>query len=156
MMRPTLPPSNNEGIEDRLATFETEPRTAADVELWLKSGRPVVVVLDENGTLTAFGNIGSYKPRPCYDGVGEFAVYVKRSARGQGVGKVALKALIDAAREAGYWKLVSRIFPENTASRALAKSLGFREVGIYEKHGKLDGVWKDCVIVEKLIEENID
>ena len=60
-------------------------------------------------------------------------------------------ALIDAARGAGFWKLVSRVFVENTASRALLRSIGFREVGTYERHAKLDGVWRDVVIVEKLI-----
>ena len=62
-----------------------------------------------------------------------------------------MQALIAAAEQAGFWKLVSRIFVENTASRHLMLSLGFREVGIYEKHGQLDGVWRDCVIVERLL-----
>jgi L-amino acid N-acyltransferase YncA len=62
-----------------------------------------------------------------------------------------LLALIDAARAAGYWKLLSRVFPENTASLKLLRSCGFREVGRYEKHGQLDGVWKDVVIVERLL-----
>jgi phosphinothricin acetyltransferase len=74
--------------------------------------------------------------------------------RGQGLGRVAMLALIDAARDAGLWKLVSRVFVENRASRALLKSIGFREVGIYEKHAQLDGVWRDAVIVERLIPEN--
>ena len=65
-----------------------------------------------------------------------------------------MRALIDAAAPAGIWKLVSRIFIENTASRRLMASMGFREVGIYEKHAKLDGQWRDVVIVERLIPEN--
>ncbi len=64
-------------------------------------------------------------------------------------------ALIDAVRPAGIWKLVSRIFIENTASRKLMASVGFREVGIYEKHAQLDGQWRDVVIVELLIPENL-
>ena len=64
-----------------------------------------------------------------------------------------MEALLEAATAAGYWKLLSRIFPENTASRALMAKLGFREVGIYERHGKLDGAWRDCVIVERLLGE---
>ena len=78
-----------------------------------------------------------------------------RAARGRGVGRQLLAALIDAARDRGYWKLVSRVFPFNTASRALCRSCGFREVGIYEKHGCLDGVWLDVVVVERLIPENL-
>jgi L-amino acid N-acyltransferase YncA len=64
-----------------------------------------------------------------------------------------VSALIDAAAKAGLWKLVSRIFPENVASRALMTRMGFREVGIYRRHGKLGGEWKDCVILERLIGE---
>jgi len=78
-------------------------------------------------------------------------VYVSRGKRGRGAGGMALEALIAAAGAAGFWKLVSRIFVENRASRALIAAHGFREVGIYEKHGKLDGVWRDVVIVERLI-----
>jgi phosphinothricin acetyltransferase len=59
--------------------------------------------------------------------------------------------LIDEAKARGWWKLLSRIFPENLASRKLCTALGFREVGIYEKHGRLDGKWRDTVIVEKLL-----
>ena len=66
-----------------------------------------------------------------------------------------MRALIQAARAKGHWKLLSRIFVENTASRALMAKLGFREIGIHEKHGKLDGVWRDCVLVERLIVENL-
>ena len=66
-----------------------------------------------------------------------------------------MQALIRAAEAAGYWKLVSRIFIENAASRALVRSVGFREVGVYEKHGRLDGVWRDVVIVERLIDGNV-
>ncbi len=75
--------------------------------------------------------------------------------RHHGAGRVALLALIDAAEAAGIWKLVSRVFIENTASRKLIGSLGFREVGIYEKHGKLDGTWRDVIIVERLISSNL-
>ncbi len=74
---------------------------------------------------------------------------------GDGVGRVVLEALIAAAAEAGFWKLVSRVFVENTASRRLLATLGFREVGIYQNHGRLDGVWRDVVIVERLIPENL-
>ena len=66
-----------------------------------------------------------------------------------------LAALIESAQQTGYWKLVSRIFPENHASLALIRSLGFREVGTYEKHGKLDGIWRDVVVVERLINANL-
>jgi phosphinothricin acetyltransferase len=140
----------NQGIEDRVATFETRLRTPHDVEAWFDGVHPMVVVEDE-GALIAFASTSTYRPRDCYAGVAEFSVYTAREARGRGAGRMAMVALIDAAEQAGFWKLVSRIFPENRASLALMHSLGFREVGIYEKHGKLDGAWRDVVIVEKLL-----
>jgi phosphinothricin acetyltransferase len=66
-----------------------------------------------------------------------------------------MKVLISAAEEAGFYKLVCRVFVENTTSRALLKSVGFREVGLYEKHGKLDGIWRDVIIMELLIPSNL-
>jgi L-amino acid N-acyltransferase YncA len=82
-------------------------------------------------------------------------VYLDHTARRRGVGRRLVEALVEAARERGYWKLVSRIFPFNTASRALCRACGFREVGVYEKHGCLGGQWLDVVIVERLIPENL-
>jgi L-amino acid N-acyltransferase YncA len=144
----------NEGIEDRVGTFETTPRTANDVRAWFDGRHPIVVVEDDRETI-AFASTSSYRTRECYSGIAEFSVYVARSARGKGAGRFAMRALIDAVKPAGIWKLVSRIFIENTASRRLMASLGFREVGIYEKHARLDGRWRDVVIVERLITENI-
>jgi len=140
----------NQGIEDRVATFETRLRTSADVEAWFDGVHPVVVVEDEDNVI-AFASTSTYRPRDCYAGIAEFSVYTAREARGRGAGRMAMAALIDAAEQAGFWKLVSRIFPENRASLALMRSLGFREVGIYEKHGKLDGALRDVVIVERLL-----
>lgn len=145
----------NQGIEDCIATFETRPRHADELKAWFGTDYPVVVVeADEN--VIAFANTSLYRPRECYRGIAEFSVYVAREARGQGAGRIAMKALIAAAAEAGFWKLVSRVFPENVASLALLRSLGFREVGVYEKHGKLGEVWKDVVIVERLIPTNLE
>jgi L-amino acid N-acyltransferase YncA len=138
----------NEGIEGHV-TFETEPRSAADVERWLE--RPLVVV-EDGGEVVAWARASAYRPeRPAYDGVGEFGVYVAASHRGRGAGRVAMKALAGECERRGYWKLLSRIFPENEASLALCRTLGFREVGVYRRHARLHGEWRDCVIVEKLI-----
>ncbi|MCI0570666.1 MAG: arsinothricin resistance N-acetyltransferase ArsN1 [Myxococcaceae bacterium] len=140
----------NEGIEDRVATFETRPRTAADVRGWFDGRHPIVVV-EEAGRVRAFASTSAYRSRECYDGIAEFSVYVAREARGRGTGRRALEALLHEAETARYWKLLSRVFVENTASRRLLQGLGFREVGTYERHGKLDGAWRDVVIVERLL-----
>ena len=140
----------NEGIEDRLATFETRLRTEEDARSWLTGEYPIVVVEDATHII-AFASTSQYRPRDCYSGIAEFSVYVARQARGRGAGRKALDALLREAEDAGFWKLLSRIFVENVASRALMRSAGFREVGVYEKHAMLDGVWRDVVIVEKLL-----
>ncbi|HJU45094.1 MAG TPA: arsinothricin resistance N-acetyltransferase ArsN1 family A [Vicinamibacterales bacterium] len=143
----------NEGIADRVGTFETRPRAVQDVLAWFDGRHPIVVV-EADGQIVAFASTSSYRNRDAYAGIAEFSVYVARHARGKGAGAVAMRALIDAVKPAGIWKLVSRIFVENDASRRLMASMGFREVGIYEKHAKLDGEWRDVVIVERLIREN--
>jgi L-amino acid N-acyltransferase YncA len=143
----------NEGIADRIATFETEPRTAEEIAggLTQKGDRFPTVIVERDGQVVAWASAGPYRSRPCYAGVAEHSVYVARQARGTGAGRVALEALCRAYAERGFWKLVSRIFPENVASLALHERVGFRVVGVYARHGKLDGEWRDCVIVEKLL-----
>lgn len=144
----------NQGIADRVGTFETTPRTAADIERWFDGVHPVVVVT-RAGEVVAFASTSSYRPRACYARNAEFSVYVRRDMRGQGAGRLAMRGLIDAAAAAGFIKLISRVFIENRASRTMLAGVGFREVGIYEKHGQLDGAWRDVVIVERLIPENL-
>jgi phosphinothricin acetyltransferase len=146
----------NQGIAERAATFETEPRTPEEMARRIDEGPqrfPVLVAEDRSGIL-GWSSISAYRPRACYAGVGEFSVYVQRAARGRGVGRALVAALVEEARARAYWKLLSRIFTFNAASLALCRSLGFREVGVYEKHGRLEGRWLDVVIVEKLIPEN--
>ncbi|MEO7274624.1 MAG: arsinothricin resistance N-acetyltransferase ArsN1 family A [Vicinamibacterales bacterium] len=144
---------HNQGIDEGTATFETRRRNGADVSGWFEPRFPVVVV-ESDGEVVAFASTSEYRPRDCYAGIAEFSVYVDRAQRGQGLGTAAMEALFDAARAAGFWKLVSRVFVENLPSRALLEDLGFREVGIYERHAQLRGVWKDVVIVERLL--NVD
>ena len=145
----------NEGIEDRVATFETEPRTSGQIEAILveRGEHYPTVVVERDGEVIAWAGVGPYRSRPCYDGVAEFSVYVGRAARRSGAGTAAMEALVAACEARGFWKLVSRHFADNAASRAFHQRLGVREVGMYARHGKLDGVWKDCVIVERLIGE---
>lgn len=151
----------NQGIEDRVATFETQLRTTKEIEAWFDNSHPIAVVeacdpFSGEARVIAFAATSTYRPRACYRGVAELSVYVAREFRRQGAGRLALTEVIRLAEAAGFWKLLSRIFPENAASRALIASSGFREVGTYRKHGRLDGVWRDVVIVERLIPSNLD
>ena len=144
-----------QGIEERIATFETEPRSTADMLAYLaeRAGRYPVVVAERDGQVVAWASTGPYRDRACYAGVAEFSVYADRGARGTGAAQAALEALVAAAEAAGFWKLVSRIFPENVRSRGLCRKVGFREVGVYHRHARLDGAWRDTVIVERLLGE---
>jgi phosphinothricin acetyltransferase len=143
----------NEGIEDRIATFQAEPRDRDEMLKWFDGNHPFVVA-EDGGEVIAWASAHPYRlGRPWYDGIAEFSIYVARAARGRGAGRATLQALLDESERCSYWKLLSRIFPENEASLALCRSLGFREVGVYRRHGKLDGEWRDCVIVEKLLGE---
>jgi L-amino acid N-acyltransferase YncA len=143
----------NQGIAERIATFETEPRTTAQLAAQLadKGDRFPTVVVEYHGEVVAWASAGPYRSRPAYAGVAEHSVYVDRAARGTGAGRAALDALFRAYAERGFWKLLSRIFPENVASLRLHERAGFRVVGVYKRHGKLEGAWRDCVIVEKLL-----
>ncbi len=148
---------DNQGIRGRAATFETAERTAAERARWLADRapeHPCLVATVPDGTtarVVGWAASGAYRSRPCYAGIGEFSVYVHDDWHGQRVGTALLTALLAAAEAAGLWKLVSRIFPENVGSRALCARVGFREVGVYERHARRDGVWRDCVIVEHLL-----
>jgi len=147
----------NQGIEDRVATFETELRSAEDQQAWLRSivDRYPAVVAQIDGEIIGWAGAGPYRDRECYRGIGEFSMYVRRDWRARGVGDLLVAALISEAERLGLWKLLSRIFPFNEASRALCRKHGFREVGVYEKHARLDGRWLDVVIVERLISSNM-
>ena len=138
----------NEGIQDGFATLETRRRTPAEVEGWLEEGLPVVV--GENEEVLAWAAAHPYRPgRECYEGVGEFSIYVARAARGRGAGKATLAALADECERRGYWKLLSRVFPENEASLALCRSLGFREVGRLKAVGWKKERWLDNLYMQR-------
>ena len=142
----------NAGISERIATFETRLRTPADVAGWLTDGRPFVVA-ERDGRVLGWARAGFYSDRCVYEGVGEHAVYVHPDGRAQGLGRQLLSALCQEAERHGLYKLTSRIFTDNRPSRAAHFAAGFREVGVQYRHGQLDGEWKDCVLVERLLGE---
>lgn len=143
----------NEGINSRGATFETRSRSVDEIrpKLETASRHCTLVALDPDANVGGWAALSAYRERECYAGVAEFSIYLHSAVRGRGFGRHLLMALIAAAGERGFWKLVSRVFPDNAASRALCRSCGFREVGTYQNHGLLDGQLRDVIIVERLI-----
>ncbi len=140
----------NQGIEERIATFETALRSDDDILGWFDGVHPIVVVEDSNAPI-AFARTFEYSARTCYRGVFEFAIYTDFAHRRRGAGMLAMRELVAHARAAGAWKLVARIFVDNAPSRMLVAALGFREVGVHHRHAKLDGRWRDVVVVEKFL-----
>ncbi|MEA2256565.1 MAG: hypothetical protein QOG35_2610 [Solirubrobacteraceae bacterium] len=147
---PAIAAIYNEGIAERQATFETRPREAAEVEAWLDGGLPFLVAVVD-GRVTGWARVTPVSDRCAYAGVGEHGVYVDPAARGRGVGRALLSELCADAASRGMHKLTSRILTTNAASRALHLACGFHEVGIQRRHGRLDGEWRDCVLVERLL-----
>ena len=140
----------NEGIAGGQATFETDPRSPADVTTWLASGLPLLVA-ELDGAVVGWARVSPYSDRCVYAGVGEYGVYVSERARGARVGVALLTALCTAAEARGMHKLIGRMFAGNAASRALARAAGFREIGLERRHGRIGGEWRDTVPVERLL-----
>jgi phosphinothricin acetyltransferase len=140
----------NEGIAERQATFETRPRSKAEVAGWTVGPLPLIVA-EVGGRVVGFAKVGTYSERTVYAGIGEHGVYVAGDARRHGVGRALLEAIAVAAEEAGLYKLTSRIFTTNAASIALHQAAGFTIVGVQRHHGRVEGAWRDCVLVEQLL-----
>ncbi|MBI4609993.1 MAG: N-acetyltransferase [Candidatus Rokubacteria bacterium] len=144
----------NQGIEDRIATLETDLRTPEERRQWLTARGPQhpVIVAEAGGTVVGWGSLNAFNPRRAYDFVADFSVYVERRWRGERVGSRLLAGLVELARELGYHKLVLSAFPWNEGGMALYRKFGFRTVGVYKEQGKLDGQWVDTIIMEKILE----
>lgn len=143
----------NQGIEDRIATLETRLRTPEERRAWLEARGPrhPVVVCERDGTLCGWASLNAFNPREAYDHVADFSVYVARESRGQGIGAALLARLEVLAAQHGYHKLVLAMFPSNGAGIALYRRRGFREVGTYREHGRVDGRWVDILVMEKIL-----
>ena len=135
-----------EGIATGRATFETD---VPSWEEWDAAHLPEHrFVAELDGEVAGWAAVVPYSRRSVYRGVGEESVYVAERARGRGVGRALLEAVIASAREGGLWTLQAGIFPDNVASLELHRRLGFREVGVRERIGQLEGVWRDVVLLE--------
>ena len=143
----------NQGIEDRVATLETELRTPDERRHWLvqRSPRHPVIVAEAGPRIAGWGSLNAFNPREAYRYVADFSVYVERAFRGKGAGSALLGRLVELGREHGFHKLVLSAFPSNTAGMALYSKFGFRTVGVYKEQGVLDGQWVDTIIMEKLL-----
>jgi L-amino acid N-acyltransferase YncA len=136
-----------EGIATRNATFETR---APSWEAWNASHFPEQrLVAELDGEVVGWAALSPVSSRCCYRGVAEESVYVAERARGRGVGLALLRRLVEAADEAGIWTIQAGIFPENVASVRLHERCGFRRVGIRERIARLDGEWRDVLLLER-------
>lgn len=142
----------NEAIAEGRSTFETEPRSTVEVAEWLAFPGHSVLVAETDGAVMGWARLSPYSSRACYAGIVEASVYVRASARGQGLGGALAAHLRDRASGAGLHKLLGKVFAENTVSRALCARYGFREVGTHLKHGRIDGHWIDVIVVELLLD----
>jgi L-amino acid N-acyltransferase YncA len=135
-----------EGIATRGATFETEAPSYESFDAGHHAAHRFVAV--EDGRVVGWVALAPTSARACYAGVAESSVYIAESARGRGVGRALMEALVASAETAGIWTIHAGMFPENAASVALHESLGFRLVGRFERVAQLDGAWRDTVLLE--------
>ncbi len=143
----------NQGIEDRVATLETQLRTAEERAEWLSARgprHPVLVAADGSGVI-GWASLNQFNPRAAYDHVVDLSIYVAREQRGRGVGDALLGVLEARARMLGYHKMVLAAFPTNAPGMRLYERHGFCTVGIYHEQGQLDGRWVDVIVMEKLL-----
>jgi L-amino acid N-acyltransferase YncA len=146
---PTVAAIYNEGIRGRGATFLTDEQVADDVAPWTDEGnRYPVLVAERDGAVVGWARASRYSELAKYSGIGELGIYVTEAAQGAGVGRTLVDALADACRERGYWKLIAKVFPENETSVALLHRCGYRDVGLHQRHGRLDGEWRDVLLLE--------
>jgi len=135
-----------EGIATGDATFETAPPSWDEFDAGRLPGHRLVAV--EDGRVVGWVALSPTSSRECYAGVVEHSVYVAEDARGRGIGRALMEALIESTEAAGVWTIETGIFPENAASLALHERIGFRVVGRRERIAQLDGVWRDTILLE--------
>lgn len=148
----------NQGIQDRVATLEANTKSVEEMEKWfsIRSERyKVIVVEDEKGYIKGWASLNVFNPRECYQGVADLSIYIRREERGKGLGKILLIALIEIAKQAGFYKLVLSTFAFNYAGQNLYAAVGFTKVGTYMRQGMLDGKWIDMTIMEKFLIDNL-
>ncbi len=143
----------NQGIEDRQATMETRLRSEADMKAWLaeRGARYRVVAAEQEGAVVGWASLNPFSARDCYAGVADLSIYIQRERRGVGLGKLLLEAVLRLACELEFHKIVLSALKRNEAGQSLYRAMQFREVGVYQRQGKLDGEWQDVLLMEKLL-----
>ncbi|MGK9250263.1 arsinothricin resistance N-acetyltransferase ArsN1 family A [Paenibacillus humicus] len=143
----------NQGIEDRIATLEIEPKTLSYMENWFQEhqGRHTVLVAEIEGKIVGWSSLNRYSQRCAYDGVAELSIYVDREYRGKGIGSALLPVLEHEAKANEFYKIVIFTFPFNKNGQGLYRKSGYREVGVFEKQGVIDGKFIDVMIMEKML-----
>jgi L-amino acid N-acyltransferase YncA len=141
----------NEGIAERVATFETREKSPIELAELIEAGS-LILVAEHEAKVVAFVKVGPYDDAShYYSRIGEATLYVDSAARRSGVGRALIEAVVEAAEERDYYKLVGKIFTSNAPSIALVEACGWRAVGVHRRHGRLDGEWKDVLVVERLL-----
>jgi L-amino acid N-acyltransferase YncA len=143
----------NEGIEDRIATLETEARTVEDIADWWRQrdSRYTVLVATENGEVVGWASLNRFSHRCAHAAIADLSVYIARAYRGRGIGLSLLTSLEPLAREAGFHKIVLHALDANDHGKRLYRKCGYAEVGVFKEHGQLDGNYVDVVTMEKLL-----
>jgi L-amino acid N-acyltransferase YncA len=140
----------NQGIEERQATFQTRLHDPGELELKTEQRGGQLIVAERDGRVVGWAGWTGYDdPADYYAGIAECAVYVHREARREGVGAELLEGLASEAPKFGAHKLVAKVFTSNESSIALFRRCGFRDVGTHLRHGRLDGEWKDVLVMER-------
>lgn len=147
----------NQGIEDRIATLEADTKSTKQMVALFKARserHKMIVVFDTSGSIKGWASLNVFNVRECYRGVADLSIYICRDARGKGLGKILLLALIETAKQVGFHKLVLSTLADNYIGHKLYAAVGFTKVGTYIKQGMLDGKWIDITIMEKLLIED--
>jgi len=147
----------HQATQDGLATFENFLMTREERERWVaeRSANHPLLVAEWKGRILGWASLSPYHARPRVDGIVEMLIYIDRGYRRHGVGRELMRALQAAARQAGHHKIIGRFVGHNDAGRTLCRMTGWREVGIHQKHTRIEGCWQDVVLVECLIPENL-
>lgn len=143
----------NEAIAGREATFETEPRSGAEILPVIAGNGVPALVAEVDGHIAGCAWTAPYSERACYAGILECSVYVEGRSRGRGIGTALCEELMASAHRRGFHKLLGKVFASNEPSRRLVHRCGFREVGLHLRHGRLDGEWRDVLVVERLLDD---